>query len=348
MRKLSISTRARIALQLGDILADREIQSEVLARLAPGRGVTSKGRGFEPGPLATRDAIANFDSSKPVPRFGEPEAIVIKIGRPVLFVQNNTFQPGGLPTDAESKIWGGRLNEARAFLEPRIPSVGRINVENHPELNWVGTGWLVAPDIVVSNAHVASQFATKSPEGEGYVFRHNFRRRAMSASIDFRMEYGNDSVNEFRLKEVLYIGPRDDFGNHDPDVALFRLGTAMSENATLGQPIPLSKNEPALNLRVAVIGYPAFDSRIPDADLMRSIFGDDYDLKRMAPGTIKRIDQEYSVLEHDASTLGGNSGSAILDLATGEAIGLHFAGSFLQANYAIPSTVVLGILQKCG
>ena len=221
-------------------------------------------------------------------------------------------------------------------------------MQNHPELNWVGTGWLVAPDIVVSNAHVASQFATKSSEGAGYVFRHNFRRRAMSASIDFRMEYGNDAVNEFRLKEVLYIGPRDDFGNHDPDVALFRLGAPLSESASLGSPIAMSKNAPTVNLRVAVIGYPAFDSRIPDADLMRSIFGDDYDLKRMAPGTIKRIDQEYSVLEHDASTLGGNSGSVILDMATGLAIGLHFAGSFLQANYAIPAAVVRQVLEKCG
>ena len=54
------------------------------------------------------------------------------------------------------------------------------------------------------------------------------------------------------------------------------------------------------------------------------------------------------MLEHDASTLGGNSGSVILDMATGLAIGLHFAGSFLQANYAIPAAVVRQVLEKCG
>jgi endonuclease G len=39
---------------------------------------------------------------------------------------------------------------------------------------------------------------------------------------------------------------------------------------------------------------------------------------------------------HDASTLGGNSGSAIIDVDTGDVVALHFAGEYLKANYAIP------------
>jgi len=46
-------------------------------------------------------------------------------------------------------------------------------------------------------------------------------------------------------------------------------------------------------------------------------------------------------MTHDSSTLGGNSGSAIIDVRTGEVIGLHFglhfAGLYLQANYAVPT-----------
>src|SRR5262249_30329859 len=110
MRTLSISTRERIAEQLGQILADGEVKREILGRLGPSRGGVSKGMSFEPGAAAAKDAIANFDASKPVQRFGEPEAIVIKIGRPVLFIQNNSFHVGWVPTDAESRIWGARLN----------------------------------------------------------------------------------------------------------------------------------------------------------------------------------------------------------------------------------------------
>ena len=42
-------------------------------------------------------------------------------------------------------------------------------------------------------------------------------------------------------------------------------------------------------------------------------------------------------MAHDSSTLGGNSGSAIIDVETGHVIGLHFAGEYLKANYAVPS-----------
>jgi endonuclease G len=38
---------------------------------------------------------------------------------------------------------------------------------------------------------------------------------------------------------------------------------------------------------------------------------------------------------HNCTTLGGNSGSVVLDLDTGEALGLHFSGSFLRTNYAV-------------
>ncbi len=41
-------------------------------------------------------------------------------------------------------------------------------------------------------------------------------------------------------------------------------------------------------------------------------------------------------LTHDASTLGGNSGSAVIEVDTGEVVALHFAGEYLKANYAVP------------
>ena len=43
---------------------------------------------------------------------------------------------------------------------------------------------------------------------------------------------------------------------------------------------------------------------------------------------------------HDCTTLGGNSGSVVLDLETGQAVGLHCGGTFLKANYAVPAPVI--------
>ena len=44
---------------------------------------------------------------------------------------------------------------------------------------------------------------------------------------------------------------------------------------------------------------------------------------------------------HDATTLGGNSGSVVLDVETGYAVGMHFSGSFLESNYAVRAAVLL-------
>ena len=50
-------------------------------------------------------------------------------------------------------------------------------------------------------------------------------------------------------------------------------------------------------------------------------------------------------IEHDCSTLGGNSGSLVVDLATGCAVGLHFAGQYMTANYAVSSTRLASLMQ---
>jgi endonuclease G, mitochondrial len=296
---------------------------------------TRGGRRFSVTPPELMAGLENLGQR---PGIGDLESIVLKTGRPVVFVKNNSFQIDGLLIPA----WRDRLEAARKKLEAVLPSIGRINVINHPTFDWLGTGWLVRPDIMVTNRHVAQEFATKTPAG-GFTFLSNFRKRLMAASIDFRMEQGGEAINECPLVEVLHI----EEPNPSPDMAFLRVSLqGASPGAALGRPIPLSSQAPKTGQRVAIIGYPARDSRIPDPDVIRSIFGDDYDVKRLAPGEIMRI--ETGILEHDASTLGGNSGSAVIDLEAGEAIGLHFAGSYLQANYAVPASVIAERLKQLG
>ena len=54
-----------------------------------------------------------------------------------------------------------------------------------------------------------------------------------------------------------------------------------------------------------------------------------------APGEVANDPREW-ILTHDASTLGGNSGSALIDFdADGRtALGLHFAGRHERQNWA--------------
>ena len=324
--------------RLASILKDPGVKQQVFQSLEAMTRSTRGGKRFAVTPGDLRSALEGLGQR---PGVGDLESIVLKIGRPVLFVQNNSFQIANSTIPA----WRDRLQAARTKLEGVLPSVGRINVTNKPGFDWLGTGWLVRPDIVVTNRHVASEFATRNPQG-GFMFLRNFHRRLMAANIDFRMEHESDAIDEFPLVEVLDIldieGP-----DPAPDIAFLRVSVAGgSPGASLGRPIPLSSQPLKAGQKVAIIGYPARDSRIPDPDVVRSIFGDDYDIKRLAPGEVMRI--ESDVVEHDASTLGGNSGSAVIDLETGEAIGLHFAGSYLQANYAVPASVINERLLQLG
>ena len=66
---------------------------------------------------------------------------------------------------------------------------------------------------------------------------------------------------------------------------------------------------------------------------MDSIFGDVYGRKRIAPGFVKSL--IGAELSHDCTTLGGNSGSPVIDIETGLVVGLHKSGVFLKSNGAV-------------
>ncbi len=243
------------------------------------------------------------------------EAIIITTGRPALFIQDGTFSRP--PED-----WSV-LEQERHGIEQTIPSVGRIEVEGHPAVDWVGTGFLVADDVIMTNRHVAKEFCDTF-DGRTWGFTPGICSR-----IDFREELAGIDPFEFAVREV--IGVHDRF-----DLALFRAERTRPAGDTLPaclkvDPAPAT----AVRSQVYVIGYPASDSRRNDAEVMRKIFRNVYDVKRLQPGEVMRIVPESCLVEHDCSTLGGNSGSCVIDLQTHKVVGLHFGGRYGQANKAV-------------
>ena len=252
----------------------------------------------------------------------EQESIVMRRRRPVLAIRNGAtlleFKDAG-----DIPLWKARLEGAAGVLKPAIASVGRIDLKGNPDFSWVGTGWLVHPRFLVTNRHVAEEFARN--DGETFVFQSGPDGLDMTASIDMLQEIGRDDKQVFDVKGVSYIEPR-------PGLDLAFLEVEQIDGA-VATPIPLSGRPPGTGPFVATIGYPAFDSRIPEPDLMKQIYGEIFDKKRLAPGSITQTDDQR--VFHNCTTLGGNSGSVVLDLTTGEALGLHFSGSFLRTNFAV-------------
>ena len=248
------------------------------------------------------------------------EAVVRDFGRPTILVVNDTWEAPD--ADAEMSV---ELEAARPKIERVLSRVGRVEFRNVPLL-WGGTGWVVDERIVVTNRHVAEIVAQADGRG-GFRFKPTPAGVPAEARVDFKAELGalDDTSEEVPLSAIRYLASAS-----QPDIALFEV----AKSVRVPRPVSLSTKRLAQDTTVAVIGYPAFDSRSP-REPVEHYFGDIFDVKRLAPGLISQAPAADNVFfMHDATTLGGNSGSLVLDLASGRAVGLHFAGQFHVGNFA--------------
>ena len=333
------------AFQRESILKDEELAVEIARRLpamepaakAPGASARGHGRvavrpervrAALPEPPAPDRAAASLEEA--MARDFIAEAIVQRMGRPTLLVRNDTFEVP--PTDT----WRARLHPTKSKLDAAIRSVGRVEVAGSGS-PFLGTAWMIGEGVAVTNRHVAVEFARK--KGREFVMRSNPIGQPFEPRLDFKEEHAQLTAFEAQVDKVLFIAGLDD---DDPDIAFLSL--VAPPGRRLPPPIPLFDGPATPGQTVAVIGYPAEDPRNDVADQAR-LFGGIFDIKRLAPGEVMgRVDD--TVFTHDCTTLGGSSGSVVVDVETGAAVGLHFAGEFLEANFAVDAPTLRRFLTK--
>jgi hypothetical protein len=266
---------------------------------------------------------------------------IVNRERPVLFVRDGKFDLNEVTTlgpDAVDLV--DRMKQQGSRLFSLLPLIGRIDVLNFPNAEFVGTGWFVDTDIVVTNRHVASLIARW--DGRQFAFTRGVGGATVESSVCNAHEFDDlapDAARVFKVIEVLYI-ERDS----GPDIAFLRV----QRRTDGGTPpfITVAPQDAIAETPVCVIGYPARASRrvIPDQALMKQLYRDRFDVKRAAPGFTSG--QDGASTTHDCTTLGGNSGSVVLDLATGMAVGLHFAGLYEEDNFAVPASVLTDYIRR--
>ncbi|MYT14734.1 V8-like Glu-specific endopeptidase [Streptomyces sp. SceaMP-e96] len=246
------------------------------------------------------------------------EAIVLLEGRPAILVQNHDFAP-------QQGDWAV-LDGHRAAIRASLSRVGRVELSGHLSLDWLGTAFLVGPDVVMTNRHVAAEFARG--DSTGWTFQ-----QGIGARLDMGEEYGGGAGGggpAYDVVEVLGI-------HEDVDLALLRVAPPAGGGA-LPAPLAVAADAPAdlPGRPVYCVGYPAYDGRRNEPESMRRIFMDIYNVKRLQPGTATELVPDQNVIKHDCSTLGGNSGSPVIDLTDHRVLGLHFGGRYGFGNFAVP------------
>jgi endonuclease G len=259
------------------------------------------------------------------------EAIVFPDKRPVFDIINDDFA-------IANPMWSlfDTDQDIHSRIRDVIPSIGRIEVPDNTLVPYLGTGFVVGDGLLMTNRHVAEEFAT----GLG-LSNLNFISKSVPA-IDFKRELNDSDPDKkafLTVQKVLMIHPYW-------DMALLSVSGLPKTRTPLTLSLKHPEDAAKAQQNVAVIGYPAFDPR-NDAAVQNKVFDGVYYIKRLAPGKVgvPNVDPQVMsfgkfvmALTHDSSTLGGNSGSVVLDVSTGEVIALHFAGEYLKSNYGVPSS----------
>jgi S1-C subfamily serine protease len=238
---------------------------------------------------------------------------LIAILRPAVLSENARMQD--LPED---HTYNADIREKwsafRDGFEAYAYSIGRIDRvprDGGASPQPVGTGFLVAPSVLVTNRHVLAELTGKT-----------MQLHAGQGIIRFRQEHGSTEDETAAIVGVIAV-------HSSLDLALLRV-----DSQTARKPIPISDRAAAKRDLVVVVGYPCRDDQRNPVFTDR-IFGGTYGVKRGAPGEVVGTAQD--TVKHDCSTLGGNSGSPLLSMgANPEIVGVHRDGPvFMFRNEAV-------------
>ena len=303
---------------------DPHLKNEITGLIEAGRNLPIAIRNN-----VNREAIAKALSG-PATELPRARAMILLHLRPALLIKNDKIQ---MPESAEMR---NRIKPYVKKIEHCIPSIGRIEFLRSNR-KYGGTGWMISEDIIVTNRHVAELVAEK--KGKSYIFKKNAIGDSIQALIDFKEEYIGENIAapefEVEIEKVLYM---TEDKKTLPDLAFLKV----KKNPDLPRPIPVTDKKVTEDQFISVIGYPAYDPMgIISRTAAKDVFGNIYDVKRCAPGEVKEDVAGSWYFFHDCTTLGGNSGSVVLDNETGVAVGLHFLGEVEKENYAVKGSEII-------
>lgn len=255
--------------------------------------------------------------------FESLEVIVQVLGRPALRLPKGKVR--GPVTDLGANTrWIILLNDARSRINGAAASVARLNrLRSDGREEQVGSGWRLGADLLVTNRHVAQKLVQDPTLAPGQWRLDN----GCPCIADFGMTDDPEGASRFSVASLVYCAPEpaidvavlrlESNGQKFPDALKVSFDETLLGRDTAGD-LPVFKGQP-----VYVVGHPL--QRLPTTQSLQ-VFGDADGLKRVSPGYITAFQRASSSVDHDCSTLGGSSGSAVLDVYEHRVVGIHLGG----------------------
>jgi endonuclease G len=259
------------------------------------------------------------------------DLFILLVARPAIFVRNGKV--------AERPANWPEVKRDEGLLPRIIAGVGRIETAAR---DGAGTGFIVGEKRILTNNHVLcslfgvplATWSTSPAHFAKLCTAHSKSWTNQTATeaphFELRGEFGSTESTVVRIKSIL--------GHHlEVDMAVLEL----DEDPPGSRRLPLMTQEPSqfLYRRVYVVGYPMSDVfKVTPIPIFNRVFGSDpaaLGRKRFSPGIISAW-AGANDFSHDASTLAGSSGSAIVDFEHRRVVGLHYRGTYNVENRAVP------------
>lgn len=258
--------------------------------------------------------------------------------RPALYTCSNRYESVTPPWSADHPAGLINLTAAipRATTAVVAASTGLISVSGLAGISEAGTGFVVRDRLLVTNRHVVDFFAEPDPANPGMW---KFKPKSFApGDAEVFVDFAREKPCAVRPMRQFIAVDRVEYVSRMFDVAVLRL----SSQGVLPPPLPLQTAAPNFQLSdrlVFAVGHPALDTQTP-FEIAFEVFGPTFAVKRISPGKLREFitDDPFGAnigrLTHDCSTLGGSSGSPLVDLGTGQVLGVHFGGRYGEMNYA--------------
>ena len=203
-------------------------------------------------------------------------------------------------------------------------AVGRLELSGGPAGEFLCSAFLVAPRLLLCPFHFAEKLANQQPDGS-WTMLHEAR---------VRFDLADPASDRVVVSALRTLRPQELPGIDGGALPFPTLQQcwpvllALSEPAA-ASPLVVSREAPEAGHRVAVMGFPRSDARIPN-DVFAAHFAGSAGEKHVMPGAVLRSPGHTWTLDYDCFTADGTSGGPVVDLQTGAVVGMHVAASAVR------------------